>query len=200
MTRAATADMASRCWLSLVAFGTVPPDAVASIGDKTEPASGCFCGIPDPGAMAARQRASYRTACLGAHRAGQFEPISICAYLWISVCICVFAFSACVPHLRRPECTRQQQGKHRYTQIFADELRWLWWETGRVGAIQTYLYDNKMPIPRRGRDMIRGETATDPTRCHAACGLHHARSSGGPLRIDSQASTGISRVKTMTSR
>jgi len=74
------------------------------------------------------------------------------------------------------------------------------WEACKVAAAQKYWYGNKIRISTQSRDIFYGGTATDPTQRHAAGDFHYARSSGGPLRIDSQASTGISNVKTMTSR
>jgi hypothetical protein len=68
----------------------------------------------------------------------------------------------------------------------------------KVSALWTVLNFLKGLVSTQSRAIIRPGYAT-LTR-HTAAGLHHARSSGGPLRIDSQASTGISNVNTMTSR
>jgi hypothetical protein len=68
----------------------------------------------------------------------------------------------------------------------------------KAGAAMTFLNQYKMAIPGLSGKVICSGPAPYATSLHD--GLHHARSSGGPLRNESQASTGISNVKTMTSR
>src|SRR5580704_12153530 len=73
-------------------------------------------------------------------------------------------------------------------------------EECKSSAFRTALDLHKEQISTQSRDIECHKYATDPSQRHAATGRNHARSSGGPLRIDSQASTGISNVNTITSR